>query len=42
MPVIQAAEVKYVRCINGCTRTDNLKNGDMRNELLYTKSITEY
>jgi hypothetical protein len=42
---IKAATMKYVTTVKGCTRTDQLRNEDIRNELgifpLYEK-ITEY
>jgi hypothetical protein len=30
---IQAAEMKYLRTVKGCTRTDQIRNEDIRNEL---------
>jgi hypothetical protein len=30
---IQAAEIKYFRIVKGCTKIDQLRNGDIRNEL---------
>jgi hypothetical protein len=30
---IQAAEMKYLRTIKGCTRLDQIRNEDIRNEL---------
>jgi hypothetical protein len=30
---IQAAEMKYLRTVKGCTRLDQIRNEDMRNEL---------
>jgi hypothetical protein len=42
---IQAAEIKYLRTVSGCTNIDQLRKEDIRNELgiapLYEK-ITEY
>jgi hypothetical protein len=42
---IQAAEMKYLRTVKGCTMIDQLRNEDIRNELgipLCMKEITEY
>jgi hypothetical protein len=43
--IIQAADIKYLRTVKGCTKIDQLRNEDIRNELgippLYEK-ITEY
>jgi hypothetical protein len=30
---IQAAEMKYLRTVKGCTRLDQIRNEDIRNEL---------
>jgi hypothetical protein len=30
---IQAAEMKYLRTVKGCTRLDQIRNEDVRNEL---------
>jgi hypothetical protein len=30
---IQAAEMKYLRAVKGCTRSDQIRNRDIRNEL---------
>jgi hypothetical protein len=30
---IQVAEIKYLRTIKGCTRLDQIRNEDIRNEL---------
>jgi hypothetical protein len=30
---IQAAEMKYLRTVKGCTRLDHIRNEDIRNEL---------
>jgi hypothetical protein len=30
---IQAAEIKYLRTVKGCTRLDQIRNEDIRNEL---------
>jgi hypothetical protein len=30
---IQAAEMKYLRTVKGCTRLDHIRNEDTRNEL---------
>jgi hypothetical protein len=30
---IQAAEMKYLRTVKGCTRVDQIRNEDIRNEL---------
>jgi hypothetical protein len=30
---IQAAEMKYLRTVRGCTRLDQIRNEDIRNEL---------
>jgi hypothetical protein len=30
---IQTAEVKYLRTVKGCTRLDQIRNEDIRNEL---------
>jgi hypothetical protein len=30
---IQAAEIKYLRKVKGCTRLDQIRNEDIRNEL---------
>jgi hypothetical protein len=30
---IQAAETKYLRTVKGCTRLDQVRNEDIRNEL---------
>jgi hypothetical protein len=30
---IQAAETKYIRTVKGCTRLDQIRNEDIRNEL---------
>jgi hypothetical protein len=43
--IIQAAEMKYLRTVKGCTKIDRLRNEDVQNEVgilpLYEK-ITEY
>jgi hypothetical protein len=31
--MIQAAEIKYLRTVKGCTRLDHIRNEDIRNEL---------
>jgi hypothetical protein len=31
--IIQAAEMKYLRTVKGCTRLDQIRNKDIRNEL---------
>jgi hypothetical protein len=31
--IIQAAEMKYVRTVKGCTRLDQIRKEDIRNEL---------
>jgi hypothetical protein len=30
---VQAAEMKYLRTVKGCTRLDQIRNEDIRNEL---------
>jgi hypothetical protein len=42
---IQEAEMKYLRTLKGCTRLDQMRNEDMRNELgisSLSEIITEY
>jgi hypothetical protein len=43
--IIQAAEMKYLRTVKGCIKTDQLRNEDIRNDLgifpLY-ENITEF
>jgi hypothetical protein len=42
---IQAAEMKYLRTVKGCTRLDQIRNEDIRNELgisPLSENITEY
>jgi hypothetical protein len=42
---IQAAEMKYLRTVKGCTRLDQIRNDDIRNELSISplsKKIIEY
>jgi hypothetical protein len=42
---IQAAEMKYLRTIKGCTRLDQIRNEDVRNELgisPLSEKVTEY
>jgi hypothetical protein len=42
---IQAAEMKYLRTVKGCTRLDQIRHEDIRNELgisLLSEKIIEY
>jgi hypothetical protein len=42
---IQAAEMKYLRTVKVCTRSDQIRNEDIRNELgisPFSEIITEY
>jgi hypothetical protein len=43
--IIQEAEMKYLRTVKRCTRLDQIRNEDMRNELgisPLSEIITEY
>jgi hypothetical protein len=43
--IIQAAEMKYLRTVKGCTTLDQIRNEDIRNELgisPLSEEITEY
>jgi hypothetical protein len=43
--IIQAAEMKYLRTDKGCTRLDQIRNEDLRNEMgisPLSKKIIEY